>query len=799
MEARLIHGWRLAIALIAIVVGIPSSAAADSFQGRIEQAKTAMLAEPQRAIVIAQEARAQVAQGTTAHDRIRRQATIDWLTGEAAIRLGQAQRGLDLLHRARRQVDASSRGSQLEADLLLSLGSALTDTGDIAEALATLQRAHLLFQALNQPRNQAKALILIAILYDRARDHAGALRYFDRAAAATNADPGLSLALHSGRGVALSATGQHARALTEFGRALSIASAMKSEMMVAQLLANMAEAQLQLGQVGAARASVARGLALAGDPAMVTIRHALETTGAGFALRSGDVRAARALIARRFAGIDLRRTLLADRDAHEIAYRIYRTAHDDGAALQHLVALKRLDDQATEIARSNSAALATARFDYANQELRIAKLKADDLSRTVAFERATAQTERTIFVVVAITALLIVALLAGGLILLRRSRNEVRAANDDLAASNTELAKALRIKTEFLATTSHEIRTPLNGILGMTQIMIADDTLGAATRDRLSVVHGAGVTMRALVDDILDMAKIETGRMTIEVAPLDLRATVEEAARLWREPAAAKGLTFIVSTQDAPGWVLGDSARLRQIVFNLLSNAVKFTARGHVGMTVRTDGDRVQLIVEDSGIGIAPAAHELIFESFRQADAGTTRQYGGTGLGLSICRNLARAMGGDVTVSSSEGLGATFVLDVPLRPAQAPHAVAAATRPAVLVVEDNPIRRAMFAKLFDDIGVVAFADPDQAAGEIARLRPERVLIDQDCHPAADVAAAVGAAGGAPVMVLHAAGDADARLRHYRDGAVQVVEKPIGKKDLVVLLSDLCSRLALAAA
>lgn len=799
MEARLTRGWLALTALLIGVAALPASAATDTFADQVALARVAMLAEPQRAIELAQAARAQIPRAASAREQLRRRATIDWLMGEGATRLGQAQRGLDLLHRARREVDASAPGSQLEADLLLSLGGALTDTGEITESLATLQRAHTLFQGLNQPRNQAKSLILIAMLYDRALDHAGALRYFDRASEATAADPGLALAIHNGRGTALCALGRHAEAVDEFAQALSIARSMRSNVTGAQLLANMADAQLRLGRLEEARVSVDHGLALSHDPAMAPIRQSLVATSAAVALRSGDVVRARTLIARRFSGVDGGRTLLADRDAHEIAYRVYTAAHDSAAALPHLVALKRLDDRATQIARSNSAALAAARFDYANQELRIAKLKADDLSRTVAFERSTAQTERTIFVVAGVAALLVVSLLAAGLLLLRRSRNEVRAANDGLAATNSELAKALRIKTEFLATTSHEIRTPLNGILGMTQVMIADAALDAATRDRLAVVHGAGVTMRALVDDILDVAKIESGRMTIEAAPIDLRTTVEDAARLWHDPAVAKGLALTVVADEAPRWVMGDDARVRQIVFNLLSNAVKFTPAGHVRLTLRTAGERVLLTVEDSGIGIAAHAHELIFESFRQADAGTTRQYGGTGLGLAICRNLARGMGGDVTVRSSEGAGATFALDIPLVPAEAPDEIAATDRVAVLVVEDNPIRRAMFATLFAPLGTVAFIAPLTAAAEIARLTPERVLLDHDVHSDVDVAALVIAAGEAPVLVLHAAGDHEARGELILAGAARVVEKPVGKRDLMNVVRDLSSRLALAAA
>ncbi|RZM34863.1 MAG: histidine kinase, partial [Sphingomonas sp.] len=393
----------------------------------------------------------------------------------------------------------------------------------------------------------------------------------------------------------------------------------------------------------------------------------------------------------------------------------------------------------------------------------------------------------------------VIALLAIGLVTIRRSRDQVRAANDDLATTNSALGKALAAKTEFLATTSHEIRTPLNGILGMTQVMLADPKLSSATRDRLGVVHGAGITMRALVNDILDVAKMETGNLTIESAPFDICATVTDAARMWEEQARAKGLFFTVHLGGCPAMILGDAARVRQIVFNLLSNALKFTKAGHVRLSIDVgDDDRLLLAVTDSGIGIPADKIEEIFESFRQADAGTTRQFGGTGLGLSICRNLARAMGGDVSVSSTLGQGATFTLVLPLVRADAalPEMTAVKTVPSTLIVDRNPITRSMFRTLLAPHGSpVAFASSIEDA--VARLvdgNITRVLIDDATARVGDdvlggltrIAQTASVSGAETTLLWPVAADVE-REELLRTGITRVVAKPVSGGALIAMM------------
>jgi signal transduction histidine kinase len=799
VEARLRHVVRaflIAIGAASLLAAAPpaTTPAQEAFGEEIARAKSLMLTAPAEADAVARRAQAIAVSFPSGAVRDRSVATALWLRGEAAGRANDTRGALSLLDLARRKVKSVAPQSKLYADILLSEGGVLLDTGQVTQALHAVQQAHDLFAELHEDRSRAKALILLALLYDSARDRTTALRYFSQAIEAHDMDPGLAIAILNGRGMTLTALGRYPQAERDFANAQHAALQMRGAALLPLVLGNRANVNLLQDRLNDADGLIARGMDLVRQPDGAFARPMFLRLSAQSAFQHGDLARARTLIGTRFAGVDLTRTLLADRDDHQTAYDIYVASNEDHLALKHLAALKRLDDQATEVARSNSAALAAARFDYANQELRIAKLKADELQATVGHEREQARMQRTIFIGSALGTAAIIALLGIGMLTLRRSRNRLQVARDGLE-------RALAAKTEFLAATSHEIRTPLNGILGMTEVMIADRQLAPTMRDRLSVVHGAGVTMRALVDDILDVAKIETGKMTIEAAPFDLRRTIDEACRLWRDQAEAKRLAFLVEIDDCPGWIVGDAVRLRQIVFNLLSNAVKFTAAGHVGVAVSCTGAQFSIRVADTGIGIAPDAHELIFDSFRQADAGTTRRFGGTGLGLSICRSLSRAMGGDVSVESALGQGAVFTLTLPLVQAATP-VLADAAAPIMLVVP-SPIRRAMLKAMFEGERAVTVATDLAQAVEVARTRPlDRVLIDADdalLDAAGDVAALVTAAGEAPVALLVPTLTVEQRVRVLTSGIAATIEKPIGKKMLVDRVMKLDSVLVRGAA
>ncbi|WP_294108880.1 ATP-binding protein [Sphingomonas sp.] len=699
-----------------------------------------------------------------------------WLESEASLRLNDIQKAAPRINEALHIVGNDTKLTKLRGDLLLTHGGIATAQADATQALTDYQKAHNIFRILGEVRSQSIALQQIASLYRDGNDYEMALRYDAEAADLYPGDDNLTIATSNNRGNSLTALGRYDEAIKLYNVALKVAQGMNSAMASARLLANRARTELKQNRINAARYSVAYGLKFAQRPEAAHLAPILTSIAAQASYQQGNLRDAISLINRAFTGINLSETSINFAEAHETAYRIYRAVGNERLALRYLEALKRIDDKATKLAASTNTALMAARFDYANQNLKIANLKAEEARKQLAFEHARARTQQLMSRGLGIVGLVVAAMLTTGLLLLRRSRNEVRAANADLAATNARLEHALKAKTEFLATTSHEIRTPLNGILGMTQVMLADQALPAPTRDRLEVVQSAGVTMKALVDDILDVAKMETGNLTIEEVPVALPALLRDVARLWDEPAQQRGLGFSVALDGLPDWVSGDPGRVRQIVFNLLSNAMKFTREGHVTLRARLSDEMLEIAVTDTGIGIPPHKLDEIFEAFRQVDASTTRRYGGTGLGLAICRQLARAMGGDVVVSSQPGEGSRFVFTFPYRATHAPIA-ASAPRPTLVIVDPNPIARAMWqAALAPEAGAVAVvATLAEAEPLIAEHLPERVLIDDAALPESGAVVLDALAERLPTGAVHCL----ARAPEFApSGKITVVAKPI---------------------
>ena len=267
---------------------------------------------------------------------------------------------------------------------------------------------------------------------------------------------------------------------------------------------------------------------------------------------------------------------------------------------------------------------------------------------------------------------------------------------------------ASEAKTRFLATMSHEIRTPLNGVLGMAQVLAADEELTPEQRARVGVIRDSGEALLAILNDILDLTKIEAGKLELEETTFDLGRLLAGAHATFASIAAEKELALTVDVGDAAGAYRGDPTRLRQIVANLVSNALKFTPAGEVRVSAGLSARGVAIQVSDTGIGIRPEALDKVFGSFTQADSSVTRLHGGTGLGLAICRELAGLMGGELTVASEVGRGTTFTFEAPLRRVADPAPAApVAPLPApehagamrVLVAEDNPTNQLVLRAL----------------------------------------------------------------------------------------------------
>jgi len=318
--------------------------------------------------------------------------------------------------------------------------------------------------------------------------------------------------------------------------------------------------------------------------------------------------------------------------------------------------------------------------------------------------------------------------------------HRIKLLSDDLIRAREQAERADAAKSDFLANMSHEIRTPLNGVIGMTQAMSADE-LSPAQRERVRVIRESSDTLLNVLNDVLDLAKIEAGRLDLTLASFDLVDLVETARAAFAPVAGQKSVSVTTMVrEDVRGSWSGDAMRIRQVLSNLLSNAVKFTASGEVTISVATHAEGLVFSVRDTGIGIDAARAPDLFEKFAQADASTTRRYGGTGLGLSICRELVELMGGRIWVESASGKGSTFSFVLPLKRASAAPIIerAADTEASdvaqdlrILAAEDNPTNQLVLTSLLAPLGakLVMVADGAEAVRAFKRTRFDMILMD----------------------------------------------------------------------
>lgn len=392
-------------------------------------------------------------------------------------------------------------------------------------------------------------------------------------------------------------------------------------------------------------------------------------------------------------------------------------------------------------------------------------------------------------------ALVVLAGLAGyALDAVRLMRGAARA----LERAQAEAQEASRAKSAFLAMMSHELRTPMNGVLGLAHAL-RGTTLDPRQAEYLEMLEQSGHGLMTILNDILDLSKIEAGKLELEVAPFDVRKLAAQVRLVWSETARLKGLELVLDVDPAtPAWLAGDAARVRQILMNLISNALKFTETGRVTVRVAPDaaGDGIVLAVSDTGVGMSGEQRARLFTPFAQGDRTIARRFGGTGLGLAICRQLVDMMDGEIGVETAAGLGSTFTARLPLPAARAlsdfsgPVAALDLAGARVLVVDDNLVNQTVARAILEAVGVSVATVGDGYAA-LARLRVEDFdVVLMDVHmPQMDGVEAVrrirageGGRVDLPVVALTAdamVGDAERLLAQGFDDAHPKPIQPAG--------------------
>ena len=675
----------LAPSLFVLLLILPTSVLAgraadrewDQFDQLVAAAQSLMMADPDHAMGAAQRAAA-IAERHKAEPRYRQAAaTALWLEAEALTRTNHIAEARAAVTLASKLAADDGRLSKLGGDLSLSRARIAESSGDFASALENYQQAHAIFARLGYARSQSIALLGLGELYEKARDFDREIRYYREAEQIYPGDPAIALGAANNLGFAYVQMGRFAQAIPHFQQALDIAVSLKSPLLQASILANLAFSYARAQKLAEAEHAADRALLLAGRGDTGEARFAWGVK-AEIESRRGALDAAAADLQRAFRGVDLKTTPPLFLVMHEIAYEVYRAKGDLPLAMAHFEAFKRLDDQGRSLAASTNLALLGAQFDFARQDLEIAHLKSAELERDIKLRKSQTQIQAIVFASIILAAILLLVWIAWRHAILKRHRNAIAQKNLELVRTLAErdeeiqrrievesqlrlameaAQQASRSKSHFLANMSHELRTPLNAIIGFSELILYGHTKPEKTGEYASDIAQGGRHLLAVLNNVLDMARIESGKVELEDRLVRLGDIVDHALSVLGGRNAHAGKE-IRTSGDSDIVLRGDEVKLRQVVINLVSNALKFTREGDViDIRISRTADGVELVVEDNGEGIPRDKLPIIMEPFGQAESTYARSHGGVGLGLPIVKSLVELHGGRFTIESEYGRG----------------------------------------------------------------------------------------------------------------------------------------------
>jgi signal transduction histidine kinase len=658
----------------------------NEFNRLIAQAQTLMMTRPDLALSAARRAESVAEQHRDTAQNREAVATALWLEAEALNRINRSAEALRAVTNASRLAASGGTLTKLDGDLASTRAYIAESAGNFALALKNYQQAQDIFARLGFRRGQAIALMDLGVLYEKARDFDREIRYYREAAQIYSGDPAIALGAANNLGYTYLQNHRYAEAIPYLQQAVGIAASRKSPLLEATVLNNLALAYAGAQKLAEAEQAADSSLMLVSktDPDG-TARFAW-VAKAEIEYRRGALDAAVADLQSAFRGVDLNTTTPRFLMFHEIAYEIYKAKGDLAPAIAHLEAFKRLDDEGRSLAASVNLALLGARFDFARQDLEIEHLKSAGLERDITLRKSQAEIQAIVFSGIIVAIIMLLGWFGWRHAILKGHQDDIAQKNVELVETLTErdveierrkkfesqlrvameeARQANRAKSQFLANMSHELRTPLNAIIGFSELMLSDRMKPEKVQEYSRDIMDGGRHLLAVLNDVLDMARIESGRLELEECIICLGTVIDDALAVFGFRNAL-GNRELRTSGNGNILVRGDEVRLRQVIINLVSNAAKFTGeRDFIEIRIERVADGVDVVVQDNGEGIPAEKLPVVLEPFGQADSTYARSRGGVGLGLPIVKSLVELHGGRFTIDSVYGRGTSARMHLP--------------------------------------------------------------------------------------------------------------------------------------